>query len=189
MSNAGSRGGSVASLPQARKLFQKWKREEMGWLKARILYIAEQKGEFHGDDLEDVRLSERNLIGAVVNALARGHLIVSTGEHRRGSSEASHGRRSYVYVLTPLGRSICEAMRRVDSKTLPQRPSDVKPVSLFEQAQREPEVEVDQLDVTARTPPKPVDMEEFNAAIAAWKPYVPPQREPEEDATLRWDAE
>lgn len=108
MSNQGSRGGTTASLKEAERLYWKWRRDEYGWLSLRVLEIAYRTGEFHGDALEDVKLKERSIVGAVVNGLVRSSLLETTGEHRRSRTEASHGRRSYVYRLTPRGRSVIQ---------------------------------------------------------------------------------
>lgn len=190
--NSGSRGGRTASLAQAQEMFRRWKPEEYGWLKARILLIARQKGEFHGDHLEGTELTERSIIGATVNALVRAGLIRSTGEHRRSRTAAGHARRSYVYVLTEYGESVLVQLPRIPREELPVRPENVRSVdegkrkksrrkiirgdhALFEgeQGYDAPTVPVepDEQDVAARHA-RPIDMAEFLAGIAAWEPYM-----------------
>jgi hypothetical protein len=109
---AGSRGGSLPplTLDQARSLFEHWRRDEWGWLRTAIIRIAHQRGEFHADYIAEQQLSERNMIGAAVQALCKQGLLYSTGEHRRGGSSVSHGRRSYVYKLTQRGVTLGSAL-------------------------------------------------------------------------------
>src|SRR3954447_9753041 len=109
---AGSRGGSLPplTLDQAVSLFRQWRNDEWGWLKTDILRIAYRRGEFHADYIAGQKLSERNMIGAAVNTLCRQGFLYSTGEHRRGKSTVSHGRRSYVYKLTQRGETLGSAL-------------------------------------------------------------------------------
>jgi uncharacterized low-complexity protein len=127
----GQRGGTTVSFEEAGALFQMWRAETWGWLKARIVVIARRRGEFHGDDLAGVELGERNIIGAVVNALVTSGWLESTGEHRAGRSAASHGRRSYVYRLTERGEQLADSVAHVERGRLPQRPERVAPEALF----------------------------------------------------------
>jgi hypothetical protein len=108
----GTRGGSLPplTLGQAQAYFQHWKRDEWGWLRTAIIRIAQTRGEFHGDYIADQQLTERNMIGAAVNALVRQGFIRSTGEHRKGHSTVSHGRKSYVYELTDYGHSLARGL-------------------------------------------------------------------------------
>jgi hypothetical protein len=131
---AGTRGGPLPpmTVQAADTLFFEWRREEYGWLKVAILKIATERGEFHGDYLADVKLKERNIIGAVVNAMVRAGILVSTGEHRRGTSDASHGRRSYVYRLTDGGRTLAERSYQSAYVPLPPEPDD-SPATLFDE--------------------------------------------------------
>lgn len=188
----GQRGGTVAGLPEATALFRQWRSEEWGWLKARVLWIAGRDGEYHADNLADLTLAQPNIIGAVVGALVRGHMLVSTGEHRRGSSEASHGRRSYVYVLTPKGLRTVEAMRAAPRELLPHRPVEAPPVlSLLDQEteprpEPQPERKAEgEHDLTIAR--KGVDMDEFLRGIDGWRPFKVEQEE--RDPGLSWDAE
>lgn len=108
----GTRGGphTPLSVERADSLFSTWRADEYGSLKDLILQIAVEDGEFHADSLADLDLSERNQIGSAVRALQSSGLIESSGEHRKSSHAAGHGRRSYVYVATAAG---CRAVRRV----------------------------------------------------------------------------
>lgn len=109
---AGTRGGSLPplTLEQAQGLFAHWRRDEWGWLRTVIIRIAAKHDEFHADYIAEQQLSERNMIGAAVNALCNQGFLVSTGEHRKGSSKVSHGRRSYVYKLTERGRNLSRVL-------------------------------------------------------------------------------
>lgn len=185
-------------------MFRTWKREEYGWLKARILLIARQKGEFHGDYLAATELTERSIIGACVGALVRAQLIRSTGEHRRSRTVAGHGRRSYVYELTARGISVLGRLPEVPREVLPVRPEHVRSVdhgsrkksrrkistqegALFEeQGYDDPtiEVAVDEQDVALTRHHRPVDMGEFLAAIEAWEPYLTDEERAEQERRL-----
>jgi hypothetical protein len=103
---AGTRGGPLppSTLEEAQDRFGTWREEEYGWVKNRILELALTHGEFHADQLAEQPFAQRNVIGAAVNALVCAGLLVSTGEHRKGTSPAAHGRKSYVYCLTGAGR-------------------------------------------------------------------------------------
>ena len=118
---AGSRGGSFPplTLEQAQGLFAHWRRDEWGWLRTVIIRIAAQKGEFHADYIAEQQLTERNMIGAAVNALCNQGFLTSTGEHRKGRSKVSHGRRSYVYTLTARGRALSRALPPSEAKNEP----------------------------------------------------------------------
>lgn len=75
-------------------------------LRRMILRLAaEYGGEFHGDMLTRVAISERNMIGAQVSALVRAGYLEPTGHRRRSANPASHGRKSDVYRLTAKGRA------------------------------------------------------------------------------------
>lgn len=118
---AGSRGGSLPpmTLAHAQSLFEHWRRDEWGWLRTAIIRIAHQRGEFHADYIAEQQLSERNMIGAAVQALCKQGFLYSTGEHRRGGSSVSHGRRSYVYKLTERGVTLTRALPPTESKNEP----------------------------------------------------------------------
>lgn len=106
-SSVGSRGGPAepTTVIQAEARFRQHRPNEFNHLRRRILAIALEQGEVHGDDLAGIDLSQRNEIGAAINGLVKEKLLVSTGEHRKGTSKASHGRRSYVYAPTDRARS------------------------------------------------------------------------------------
>lgn len=116
MDRSGSRGGTTESLEEAQALFEKWKAEEYGGLKVRILYEADQHGEFHGSQLAELQIGQPNLIGAAVQSLTHAGLIENRNrlgqvEHRKSPSMgAAHGRASYVWRLTPSGQSLVAAL-------------------------------------------------------------------------------
>jgi hypothetical protein len=107
-------------LEQAQALFQHWRRDEWGWLRIVILRIAYQRGEFHADYIAEQQLTERNMIGAAVNTLVKQGFLRSTGEHRKGHSAVSHGRRSYVYNLTDRGFSLARGLPHIDDPEDPE---------------------------------------------------------------------
>jgi hypothetical protein len=111
MGRAGHRGGTVGSVDEAQALYEHWRAERWGWVRARILMLTLKHGEFHGDYLSGVALPEPNIVGAAVRAMNREGLIRSTGEHRASQSVAAHGRRSYVYELTAEGRQVALRLR------------------------------------------------------------------------------
>lgn len=117
----GTRGGStgVQTADDAVKLLARWRGEEMGWVRARIVQTARIRGEYHADDLAGVELAQPNVIGAAVRSLLTAGLIASTGERRRNEAAAAHGRRSDVYGLTERGGIVAEALRRQIDDRMP----------------------------------------------------------------------
>jgi hypothetical protein len=107
------------TLAQAQSLFEHWRRDEWGWLRTAILRIARERGEFHADYIAAQQLSERNMIGAAVQTLCKQGFLYSTGEHRRGGSSVSHGRRSYVYKLTQRGVTLTNVLPPKEAKDEP----------------------------------------------------------------------
>jgi hypothetical protein len=80
-----------------------------------ILLTAAERGEFHADDLADVHLPEPNLIGAAVNALAKGGLLEKLNrhgqlEHRKGVAPAAYSRASYVWRPTKRGKEVARPL-------------------------------------------------------------------------------
>jgi len=111
----GTRGGTVGSLPEAQELFTRWRAEEWGWLKETIVRLADQYGEYHADHLSTVAFDQPNIIGAVVNSLARSGVIEKLNadgvpEHRRSISSAAHRRHSWVWRLTFYGQRIAQQL-------------------------------------------------------------------------------
>jgi hypothetical protein len=111
MTREGTRGGTVATLDEAQTLFATWRGESYGWLQAHILRLAVQRGEYHADMTAHLELPEANLIGAAVNALAKRGLIEKLNrdglpEHRAATSNASHGRGSWVWRPTLRGTGL-----------------------------------------------------------------------------------
>jgi hypothetical protein len=88
------------SLSDVQQLFETWRSRE-------YLLQAAEAGEFH--------LTQPNVIGAAVNALAKGQLLekrnrLGETEHRPGSSPASHGRASYVWRATERGKQVAREL-------------------------------------------------------------------------------
>lgn len=108
----GTRGGPTPpmSVDRALELIETWRPYELRRCKEMILVTALIADEFHSDALADVVFDERNVVGVAIRALVQSRMIVSTGEHRKGKSAASHGRRSYVYRLTERGREDAEKL-------------------------------------------------------------------------------
>lgn len=108
---AGSRGGRPATAPDAQAEldritahYQDTRSTEFGDVCAWIVRTASDRGEYHGDDAAEWALVNRNALGLAVRHLTRNGIIEPTGEHRPSTARAAHGRRSYVYRLTTLGR-------------------------------------------------------------------------------------
>jgi len=106
----GVRGGTTDSLAEAQQLQGDFKAQEAERIRRMILLVAADLGEFHADHAASWEVSEPNVIGAQVNALARMGLLEKRNragevEHRKASATASHGRASYVWRLSAKGRS------------------------------------------------------------------------------------
>jgi hypothetical protein len=98
--SVGERGGSTASLEQGQALIEEHKASLSLAVRNDILIHLEQNGEWHRDNLTiEVPASSKNVVGAVVSGLISSGLIQETGERRRSSDPASHGRKSNVYRL------------------------------------------------------------------------------------------
>lgn len=113
----GQRGGHqpALSLADVQQLFTTWRSREYGWVRAHILLQAAEAGEWHCDDTADWDLAQPNVIGAAVNALAKGGLLEKRNrhgevEHRRGSAAAAHGRASYVWRATERGKQVARKL-------------------------------------------------------------------------------
>lgn len=101
----GSRGGRLdqADLDRITAIYQETRSSEFGDVCRWIVTTAATAGEYHGDAASDWQIESRNVLGIAVRHLVANGVLESTGEHRPGTSAASHRRRSYVYRLTPLG--------------------------------------------------------------------------------------
>lgn len=122
-SSAGSRGGPKPPMTKERamRLYETWRADEYGGVKAEILRIACEKGEVHGDDVAHLALGERNIVGIAFNSLRGSNLLQSTGEHRVSKNPASHGRRSYVYRPTQEGRMLHEKLKLMPIRLAPKQ--------------------------------------------------------------------
>lgn len=106
----GTRGGSTGSFDEGAARMEQARPVESAQLRRLILRLAVQfGGEFHGDMLTRVVLSQRNMIGAQVSGLVRCGYLEPTGQRRRSVNPASHGRKSEVYRLTAKGREAARA--------------------------------------------------------------------------------
>ncbi len=96
----GERGGSTSTLEQGQALIQEHKASLAMAIRNDILIHLEQYGEWHRDNLSiEVPAESKNAVGAVVSGLIKSGKIEETGERRRSSDPASHGRKSNVYRL------------------------------------------------------------------------------------------
>lgn len=125
----GVRGGRTASLAEALTLFETFKGEESRRVRNVIMYLALKHGTFHSELLAELPVSEPNIIGAQVNALLRGGMLVEV-DRRKGSNTASNGRKSGVYAVTPAGlakaprswRQMARERSRQDVTPIPKAP-------------------------------------------------------------------
>ena len=111
----GSRGGSTTSLSQAQTLFGDHRKDDVERVRVWILLTAHMRGEFHADDAANWKLTEPNVIGSTVNAMARQRELEKLNfygqeEHRPGKAPAAHGRKSYVWRPTERGHMIAEQL-------------------------------------------------------------------------------
>lgn len=123
--------GSTLDVREATALFEKWKAEEFGWVKAKILTVARQRGEYHADDMIGLELAQPNMIGAAVNALARAGFLEKLNregriEHRETRSKTSR-RASYVWRLSARGRVLAEELKRGPMQGTERMPGPKRP--------------------------------------------------------------
>jgi hypothetical protein len=106
-SRLGSRGGTTASLDEARERQERWKAEWSTRIKQSIITTLQRKGTWHADDLyadlPELPADALNCIGAQVGNLVRRGAMREIAR-RRGTNPASHSRRSSVYEITETGR-------------------------------------------------------------------------------------
>ena len=117
----GQTTASTLNVTKATELFSKWRGEEFGWVKARIVTLARIHGEYHADMMIGVTLSQPNMIGAAVNALARSGYLEKLNregdvEHRQTRSGTSR-RASYVWRLSADGRALSAHLRKALGNT------------------------------------------------------------------------
>lgn len=113
-------GGRVPAftLPEAIETFAAWRADEFGRLKVRVLLLAHEHGEYHSEMLVGMKLSNRNLIGAVTNVLASKDLMEQKnkrGEVETRISSTTSRRRSFVWRLTPAGALMAADMAKVEA--------------------------------------------------------------------------
>ncbi len=96
----GERGGSTATLDEGIARIEQHKPILSNAIRFDILDWLETHPEWHRNHLRvAVPADSKNAVGAVVNALIRSGKIEETGERRKSSDPASHGRKSNVYRL------------------------------------------------------------------------------------------
>jgi hypothetical protein len=110
-------GGRVPSftLPEAQAAFEQWRGHEYGWLRVRVLLLAQEHGEYHSEMLVGLPLSNRSLIGAVTNVLGSSGLMEALnkdGAAETRISSSTSRRRSNVWRLTAAGRSMASELAR-----------------------------------------------------------------------------
>lgn len=127
----GSVSAVTLTLDKATTLIEKWKAEEFGWVKMRILALADTYGEYHADLLVGVRLDSPNMVGAAVNALARQGLLEKLNRHgeveHRQTLNGKSRRASYVWRLTPNGASAVARWRKLTGAKKGQLPGPPRP--------------------------------------------------------------
>jgi len=97
----GERGGNTASLEDGVRLIETHKGFISRVIRDDILDWLSTNGTWHRDDLRvHVPAESKNAIGAAVISLVRQGRIVETGERRKSSDPASHGRKSNVYRVS-----------------------------------------------------------------------------------------
>ena len=102
----GERGGSTRDLDSGVALIEQHKPVLSNAIRYDILDWLESHSVWHRNDLRvDVPPESKNAVGAVVNGLIRSGRIVETGERRKSSDPASHGRKSNCYRLAGGGSS------------------------------------------------------------------------------------
>jgi hypothetical protein len=103
----GERGGTTASLDEARDLQEAHKATWSQAIRLEILEVLETQPEVHADDLLTLGIPPdcKNIVGAQFNALVRSGRIVETGERRKSAAPESHGRKSNVYRLRQVQES------------------------------------------------------------------------------------
>lgn len=151
MSNAqntrtGERGGTTTSLPEAQQLIEQHKAQLTAAVRADILDHLHHHGVWHADDLRVDLTGHRNILGAVVIGLINRGIIRETGERRRSTAPASHGRKSNCYRLTQGGG---DGRTQSKQRTSVGQPAVISPPG---------ESGGSQLDEMAAAPSLPVEM-------------------------------
>lgn len=101
---SGERGGTTPTLDQAQRFILAHKGNLAAQIRADILDWLETHDEWHANDLRvPVPADSRNVMPAVVAGLVGGKVIEKTGERRKATAKASHGRDSNVFRLTAGG--------------------------------------------------------------------------------------
>ena len=115
----GERGGSTATFQDGADLIDLHKGNLKARVRADILDWLESHPTWHANDLRvAVPANSRNVMPAVLAGLTRSGLIEKTGERRKATAKASHGRDSNVFRLSADGsRSETEVHSAVSSES------------------------------------------------------------------------
>jgi hypothetical protein len=102
---AGSRGGNVRSVEEARSLQVAYKPEWTSRIHRRIGVVLVTTGGFHPDDLQVLEVPEAHsqLIGTQIASYVNRKLMVKVGE-RPVQHKAANGRKGGIYKITDKGR-------------------------------------------------------------------------------------
>lgn len=102
----GERGGTTGTADEGFDVIETFKHTIADQVRQDILGWLGSHSTWHRDDLRiPLAASDKNVLGAVVNGLIRSGKIVETGERRKSSDPAAHGRKSNCYRLTGGGGS------------------------------------------------------------------------------------
>jgi hypothetical protein len=94
----GERGGTTATLEEGEALIHEHKASLALAIRNDILIHLDQYESWHRDNLTiEIPAESKNALGAVVSGLISSGLIEETGERRKSSDPAAHGRKSNVY--------------------------------------------------------------------------------------------
>jgi hypothetical protein len=124
-SGAGSRGGDVRSVQEARSLHAEHKPEWSQKVRAHIALTLIETGAFHADDLQPLQIPEAHsaVIGSQIASYVNRKLMRKVGE-RKCIHKAANGRKAAIYEITDLGRktlagvgagSVCPSGTSADS--------------------------------------------------------------------------
>lgn len=102
----GERGGTTPDLDSGVALIETHKPVLSNAIRFDILDWLESHSTWHRNDLRvEVPADSKNAVGAVVSGLISSGTIVETGERRKSSDPASHGRKSNVFKLQQSAKS------------------------------------------------------------------------------------
>jgi hypothetical protein len=102
---AGSRGGNIRTVEDARTLQSVHKPEWTERIRRHIGRTLIATGAFHADDLQPLEVPEIHsaIVGSQIASYVNRRLMVKVGE-RRCIHKAANGRKAAIYEITPKGR-------------------------------------------------------------------------------------